>query len=45
LINAAVKKMQEAVNISDETAGFLAASAIRYFMIRFNLTRVIAMNG
>jgi len=30
LINAAGEKMQEAGNISDETAAILAASAIRY---------------
>ena len=47
LINAAVAHMQEVENkreLSQETAAILAASAIRYFMIRFNLQQVIALD-
>lgn len=50
LINAAVKRMQEVSeqegkeDLSDETIAILAASAIRYFMIRFNLQQIIALD-
>ena len=50
LINAAIVRMQEVRRqdnkgeISDETAAILAASAIRYFMIRFNLQQMIALD-
>ncbi|HEY1354182.1 MAG TPA: arginine--tRNA ligase [Ktedonobacteraceae bacterium] len=47
LINAAVARMQEVESkraLSDQTAAFLAASAIRYFMIRFGLQQVIALD-
>lgn len=50
LINAAIARMQEArkqdnrADLSDETAAILAASAIRYFMIRFNLQQIIALD-
>lgn len=47
LINAAVARMQEVDSkreLSDETAANLAASAIRYFMIRFGLQQVIALD-
>jgi len=53
LINAAVARMKEVANqqraegkreLSDETAAILAASAIRYFMIRFGLQQVIALD-
>lgn len=47
LINAAVKRMQEVDSkreLSNETAVNLAASAIRYFMIRFGLQQVIALD-
>ncbi len=45
LINAAVARMQEArPELSDERAAILAASAIRYFMIRFGLQQVIALD-
>lgn len=47
LINAAVKRMQEVESkreLSAESAAVLAASAIRYFMIRFGLQQVIALD-
>lgn len=50
LINAAIKRMLEARRQDDkpetteETAAALAASAIRYFMIRFNLQQIIALD-
>jgi arginyl-tRNA synthetase len=47
LINAAVARMQEVESkreLSSETAAILAASAIRYFMIRFGLQQVIALD-
>src|SRR6266702_6095642 len=45
LINAAIAKMKEAKpDLSDETAAILAASAIRYFMIRFGPQQVIALD-
>ncbi len=47
LINAAVARMQEVEtkrDLSPEAAAVLAASAIRYFMIRFNLQQIIALD-
>jgi arginyl-tRNA synthetase len=50
LINAAIERMREVrrqddkPELSDETAAILAASAIRYFMIRFNLQQTIALD-
>jgi arginyl-tRNA synthetase len=50
LINATKLRMQEArqqnnrAEVSDETASILASSAIRYFMIRFNLQQIIALD-
>ncbi len=50
LINAAVARMlevrkQEAkADLSEETAAVLAASAIRYFMVRFNLQQIITLD-
>src|SRR2546422_626290 len=45
LINAAVARMKEIKpELADEIATNLAASAIRYFMIRFNLQQVIALD-
>ncbi|MBE3559951.1 MAG: arginine--tRNA ligase [Ktedonobacteraceae bacterium] len=51
LINAAIERMIEVrrqdptkPDISQETAAILAASAIRYFMIRFNLQQIIALD-
>lgn len=45
LINAAAAKMLEVKpDLSVETAAILAASAIRYFMIRFGLQQVIALD-
>lgn len=47
LINAAVARMQEVDSkreLSEGTAANLAASAIRYFMIRFGLQQVIALD-
>ncbi|GAC1617934.1 MAG: arginine--tRNA ligase [Ktedonobacteraceae bacterium] len=50
LINEAVRRMQEVrrqdakADLSDETASILAASAIRYFMIRFGLQHIIALD-
>ncbi len=48
LINAATERMLEAGKQETEgdqnTAAILAASAIRYFMIRFNLQQVIALD-
>jgi arginyl-tRNA synthetase len=45
LINAAMAKMQETrPDLTSETAAVLAASAIRYFMIRFNPQQMIALD-
>lgn len=50
LINAAIARMQEVrsqenkADLTDETASILASSAIRYFMIRFNLQQIIALD-
>ncbi len=47
LINTAVQRMREVAGsntLSDETATLLAASAIRYFMIRFGLQQVISLD-
>lgn len=50
LIDAAIARMCEVrrqdgkPELSDETATILAASAIRYFMIRFNLQQTIALD-
>lgn len=50
LINAAVERMHEVRkqdnkdDIDEKTAAILAASAIRYFMIRFNLQQIIALD-
>lgn len=47
LMNAAVARMQEVEtkrDLSPEAAAILAASAIRYFMIRFNLQQIIALD-
>jgi len=45
LINAAVTRMIETKpELSPEVAAIAAASAIRYFMIRFNLQQVIALD-
>ena len=45
LINKAITKMQEAKpDLSNETATQLAASAIRYFMIRFNQQQIITLD-
>jgi len=50
LINATIQRMREVrrqddkPGTSDETAAVLAASAIRYFMIRFNLQQIIALD-
>jgi len=45
LINTAVAKMQEAKpDLPNETAALLAASAIRYFMIRFNQQQIITLD-
>src|SRR6266566_6278427 len=47
LMSAAVARMQEVEtkrDLSYETATILAASAIRYFMIRFNLQQIIALD-
>ncbi|GAC1370207.1 MAG: arginine--tRNA ligase [Ktedonobacteraceae bacterium] len=50
LINAAIERMKEVrkqdnkADLTDETAELLAASAIRYFMIRFNLQQIIALD-
>jgi arginyl-tRNA synthetase len=47
LINAAVARMQEVEtkrDLTPEAAAILAASAIRYFMIRFNLQQIIALD-
>src|SRR5947199_5433511 len=47
LINAAVARMQEIEtkrDLSPEAAAILAASAIRYFMIRFNLQQIITLD-
>ncbi len=50
LIQAVTERMQEArkqeakADIADETASILASSAIRYFMIRFNLNQIIALD-
>ncbi|GAC1423582.1 MAG: arginine--tRNA ligase [Ktedonobacteraceae bacterium] len=45
LINEAVRRMQEVkADLPEETAAILAASAIRYFMIRFGLQQIIALD-
>src|SRR5205823_210880 len=47
LMNAAVARMQEVEtkrDLTHETAAILAASAIRYFMVRFNLQQIIALD-
>src|SRR5207237_1240683 len=45
LINAAVARMRESrPDFPGETAAILAASAIRYFMIRFGLQQIIALD-
>jgi len=45
LINAATVKMREAKpDLLDETVAILAASAIRYFMIRVGLQQIIALD-
>ncbi|HCF86558.1 MAG TPA: arginine--tRNA ligase, partial [Ktedonobacter sp.] len=45
LINAAIKRMLETKpELSAEIAAVAAASAIRYFMIRYNLQQVIALD-
>jgi len=45
LINIAITRMLEAKpDLSQETAANLAASAIRYFMIRFGLQQIIALD-
>ena len=45
LINAAIERMQETKpELSADTAAIAAASAIRYFMIRYNLQQVIALD-
>ncbi len=45
LINTAIARMLEAKpDLSQETAANLAASAIRYFMIRFGLQQIIALD-
>ncbi len=50
LINTAITRMQEArrdeskAEISPATAAILASSAIRYFMIRFGLQQIIALD-
>ncbi|HEY6406923.1 MAG TPA: DALR anticodon-binding domain-containing protein, partial [Ktedonobacteraceae bacterium] len=45
LINTAIKRMLETKpELSPETAAIAAASAIRYFMVRYNLQQVIALD-
>ena len=45
LINEAVRRMQEVkADLPAETSSILAASAIRYFMIRFGLQQIIALD-
>ncbi len=45
LINEAVRRMQEVkADLPEETVSTLAASAIRYFMIRFGLQQIIALD-
>jgi arginyl-tRNA synthetase len=45
LINVAIERMRETKpELSRETAAIAAASAIRYFMIRYNLQQVIALD-
>jgi len=45
LINASIKRMLETKpELSEEIAAVAAASAIRYFMIRYNLQQVIALD-
>jgi len=45
LINTAMARMKEAKpDLPDETAATLAASAIRYFMIRYNLQQAITLD-
>ncbi|GAC1346802.1 MAG: arginine--tRNA ligase [Ktedonobacteraceae bacterium] len=40
----AVRKQDAKLDLPEKTASILAASAIRYFMIRFNLQQVIALD-
>ncbi len=45
LINEAIRRMQEVkADLPEETVSILAASAIRYFMIRFGLQQIIALD-
>ncbi|HZS79646.1 MAG TPA: arginine--tRNA ligase [Ktedonobacteraceae bacterium] len=45
LINNAMERMRVAKpDLSDETAAILAASAIRYFMIKYNQQQIIALD-
>jgi arginyl-tRNA synthetase len=45
LINTAIARMKEnKPDLADETASVLAASAIRYFMIRYNLSQTITLD-
>lgn len=50
LINAAIERMHEVrrqddkAKLSEEAAAILAASAIRYFMIRYSLQQIIALD-
>ena len=45
LINEAVRRMQEVkADLPEETTSILAASAIRYFMIRFGLQQIITLD-
>ena len=45
LINAAIERIQETKpELSPEKAAIAAASAIRYFMVRYNLQQVIALD-
>jgi arginyl-tRNA synthetase len=50
LVNAAVQRMLEVrrqddkPETSEQTAAILAASAIRYFMVKFNLQQIIALD-
>jgi arginyl-tRNA synthetase len=45
LINAAMAKMRESKpELTEKTAAILAAAAIRYFMVRFDVKQVIALD-
>ena len=45
LINEAIRRMKEVkADLPEETSSILAASAIRYFMIRFGLQQIIALD-